>query len=344
MALLIGMSAVSYAEESDVTSKKASSWLISPTFSSNPKIGTSAGLMGGYFYKFDPGSTSSMFGAAVNYSNTKSLLGGAFARMFFDGDTKRLNIFGGGGEINNEYKDFLGTGRTLSTTDSAKGIFARYLQQVYGHWYLGLQGLYGNYAISGDNLLTNLILEFIGLTGYDTAAMGFVGQYDDRNDQNAPSGGRSFLIQNFFHREFLGGEENFDVLNMEYKQFWGHGNGHVLAGRLMGRWTWDAPMSGYSSTNLRGYVPGQYLGRHSSAMEIEERFLISGRFGAKLFGGATCLYGNDKKLDDRDNWYPAMGFGPYYILNETEKIALSLEFAKGISNSNAVYIRFGQEF
>ena len=39
-----------------------SPWLLAPTFSSDPKVGTSLGFLAGYLFKIDDESTSSMAG------------------------------------------------------------------------------------------------------------------------------------------------------------------------------------------------------------------------------------------------------------------------------------------
>ena len=119
---------------------KSSPWLAVPMISSDPKVGTSAGGMVGYMIKLDPESTSSMVGMGGTYSTTDSLLGGVFLRSFWDQDRKRLNLFAGGGKVNNDYEDFLGSGLPVQTTDNVKVFEGRYLQQVKGKWFAGGKG------------------------------------------------------------------------------------------------------------------------------------------------------------------------------------------------------------
>jgi hypothetical protein len=328
----------------DVPVEKEPPWLVMPTFSSDPKVGTSFGFLGGYLHKFDASSTSSMFGAAASYSNTDSTVGGLFARTYWDADSKRLTAFAGGGKINNDYSDFLGSSLPASTTDNMKAFFTRYLQQVRPGWFVGVQGVYTNYLIVGDNFLTEEILKLLGLTGFDSGALGLVAKFDDRDNQNAPSRGRSFTAHNFAYREGLGGEENFDTLNIEYKQYWAHSQGDVLALRANGRWTSDAPASGYSSVNLRGYTRGQYLAPHSITLEVEERLLVKGRFGVNIFAGVTCLYGGTKDCGSKSNYFPSAGLGVQYMLKESENMVLTLDYAKGKQDSSGFYMRFGQAF
>jgi len=60
--------------------KKPSPWLFTPVFTSNPKLGTTVGATGGYITRFDAESRPSIFAASAQYSNTGSIVAGAFAR------------------------------------------------------------------------------------------------------------------------------------------------------------------------------------------------------------------------------------------------------------------------
>ncbi|BBO75893.1 hypothetical protein DSCW_33100 [Desulfosarcina widdelii] len=207
---------------------KSSPWLAVPMVSSDPKVGTSAGGMVGYLFKLDPDSTSSMLGVGGTYSTTDSLLGGVFLRTYWDQDSKRFIFFGGGGKIENDYEDFLGSGLPAQTTDNMKVLQARYLQKVKGKWFAGVKGTYTNYLISSEDGNVNNALDSLGLTGFDSVALGLIAMYDSRNNQNSPSEGIRLNLENFAYREALGGEENFDVYTMKYRHYLPHGNGHVL--------------------------------------------------------------------------------------------------------------------
>lgn len=321
-----------------------SPWLLAPTFSSDPKVGTSLGFLAGYLFKIDAESTSSMAGAMSSYSDTNSVIGGAFLRSFWDNDSKRFNMAIAGGKIKNDYSDFLGTGLPVSTTDNLKLFYAQYLQEVKPSWFAGIQGIYTNYLIVGDNFATQELLKLLGLTGYDSGAIGLIAMFDSRNNQNAPTSGINFSIDNFAYRETFGGEENFDTLKIQFRQYLPHGDGHVFAYRVNGRWTSDAPVSGYSSVNLRGYVRGQYLAPHSLLIEGEQRWHLKDRFGLNVFAGMACLYGNDKNCGDRENIFFSAGIGGQYLLKESEQMMITIDYAEGEGDNNGFYLRFGQAF
>jgi hypothetical protein len=300
--------------------------------------------MVGYLFKLDPKSTSSMLGVGGTYSTTDSLLGSVFLRTFWDQDRKRLIVFSGGGKVKNDYEDFLGSGMPAQTTDNLKVFQGRYLQQVKDKWFAGVKATYTNYVISSEDGNVNDILESLGLTGVDSVALGLVAMYDSRNNQNTPSKGIQFMVENFAYRKALGGEENFDTYQMKFNHYLPQGNGHVLAYRVQGRWTSNASPGGYSSVFLRGYTRGQYLAPHSTMIEIEERLHLKGRLGVNLFAGLASLYGNGLSGLDSDNLYPSAGIGGQIIINEAEQIAMTFDIALGESGNYGFYMRFGQAF
>ncbi|WP_111493456.1 MULTISPECIES: BamA/TamA family outer membrane protein [Marinobacter] len=318
--------------------------MVAPKFSSDPKVGTSLGFLAGYLFKLDPGSTSSMAGAMGTYSNTDSYLATAFLRSYWDKDRKRLTAAIGGGRIRNDYSDFLGSGLPASTTDEMKLAYARYLQAVRSDWFVGVQGVYTNYLAVGDDFRTDEVLKALGLNGVDSGALGLVLMYDDRNNQNDPSAGKLLDINNFAYREAFGGEENFDTLNLDFTHYIAHAKGAVFAYHIAGRWTHDAPNSGYSSVHLRGYTRGQYLAPHSVSLEVEERLPLYERFGVNVFAGVACLYGDGEDCGERDNLYPSAGVGMSYLLKPSEQMVVTLDYAKGEGENSGFYVRFGRAF
>ena len=106
------------ADNSTSAGEHESPWLLVPSLSVDPKLGTSLGGMGGYIHRFDADSTPSMFIAGASYSNSDSLVVGVIGQMFFDADRQKLMAGVFGGEINNDYDDFLGSGSPAQTTDN----------------------------------------------------------------------------------------------------------------------------------------------------------------------------------------------------------------------------------
>ncbi len=321
-----------------------SPWLFTPLLTSNPKLGTSAGALTGYLHQFDAESPTSTFGTAGVYSNTDSYVLGAFANTYFGEDRHRLVAGIAGGKIRNDYQDFLGSGLPLQSTDDLRFAAARYLQRVGGDWFAGVQMVMTNYTISGESWFSSKVLDLLGLTGFDSNAVGLAAQYDSRDNQNSPSAGAFFGVSNLAYRKRLGGDENFDVYTANVRQYLEHGDGHVLAWRAVGRATHGAPIGAYSSIQLRGYVPGNYLAPHSVSVEVEERYRLNDRWGVSAFTGASCLLDEPKDCGESSHWYQAIGAGVIYTLKPKEKMVLRLDYAVGEEGNNGLYFGFGHPF
>lgn len=319
--------------------KSQSPWIITPLFSSDPKVSTSAGALAGYVHKFDEKSPASMFGIMGTYSTTDSYYYGIFGRTYFSEDTHRLILAAAKGVIRNDYEDFQGSGLPLQTTDDVEFFALRYSGRVIDNWYIGPQFISTNYAITGDDQLSGEIIEEIGLTGFKSNAIGLYAQYDSTDNKNSPSSGQVFEAHNLAYRKSLGGETSFDAYTADYQFYLSHGKGHVAAAHAKGRWTHGAPPGGFSTVELRGYVRGQYLAPHMTLVEVEERFSLTEKWGLVAFTGLAYLYGDD--VDD--DLFPAVGTGVSYQLND-EKMVVRGEFALGKSGNYGFYIKFGHPF
>jgi hypothetical protein len=220
--------AVDQAAQAEGAAEGDSPWLAMPTVSSDPKLGTSFGVLGAYLHYFDEKSRVSMFGATVQYTSTDSTVGGVFAKTSFGEDQHRLIAFAGGGVIKNNYDDFLGTGVPLRTTDDLHVLVARYLYRIHDDWFLGAQAVRSNYLITGETALDDQILDTLGLKGFQSAGIGAVVMHDSRDNENSPLQGWLLNMNNIAYRKSLGGSETFDVYRIDYKGFWEHGDGNVL--------------------------------------------------------------------------------------------------------------------
>lgn len=336
-------------------SEKKKPWLITPTLSADPKLGTTVGGVLAYFKPLDYESTPSMVGLSFSYSDTDSVAGGLGAQLFWRADTRRLSLLIGAAKVNNKYDDFLGTGQTAETQDSVHTVGFRYLQELRaGGWFAGIQSVSTNYSLGADGLIDGM-LNLVGLSGLDATGLGLVLQHDTMDQQRTPEAGHLFTLHNFAYRESLGGEASFDVGFADLRWYRalerfpaGRSNRRaVIALQMKGRFTADAPLSGYSSVTLPGYTLGNYLSRHYSHLLVDGRFPLSRKLGLVAFGGIGCQFGEDlagKDIDCLDNTYPSIGMGISYLLNEAASVLIRLELAKGKSDNEAIYLRFGHSF
>lgn len=335
---------IAQAAHSEEAGRRESPWLLAPLVSSDPKVGTSAGGLVGYLHQFDEQSPTSTFGLGATYSNTDSYVAGLFGQLYFGADRNRLVTALGAGKIRNDYEDFLGTGLPFQTTDDLRFAAVRYLRRVQGDWFIGLQAISTNYLITSENWFSDKILEALGLTGFDSNGLGLVAEYDSRDNQNSPSHGARFVIQNLAYRKSIGGDEDFDAYSLRFQQYLGHGRGHVLAWRAMTRVTDDAPPGAYSSIPLRGYVRGGYLAKHMATFELEERFRLASRWALAAFTGATCLLDELEDCGNGESWYPMIGGGVIFTLKPEEKMVVRMDYAWGKEGNQGFYMTFGHPF
>ena len=343
------------ANEAAATPPKLKPWLITPTLSADPKLGANVGGLIAYLKKLDAESTPSMTGLTVSYSDTDSMTGALFSQLYWKADSRRLSLLAAGAEINNEYDDFLGTGQTVETQDNVQTFGFRYLHKLRpGGWFVGVQGISTNYAVGADGILEGALNQ-IGLSGFDAAGLGLVFQLDTMDNQRDPSSGHLHTLHNFAYRESLGGEASFDVgyadlrwyRSVERISIGKNGRSPVIAIQFKGRFTADAPRSGYSSVNLPGYTMGNYLSRHYSHVLVDARIPLKGKLGLVAFGGVGCQFGEDiagRDLSCGDAMFPSVGVGVSYMLKAEASVLIRLEIAKGKSDNEALYLRFGHSF
>jgi hypothetical protein len=213
---------------------------------------------------------------------------------------------------------------------------------VYDQWYLGPQFVSTNYAMFGDNPLSTQMLQQYGLIGFTSNGIGLFGQYGSRDNQYSLSTGQVFEAHNLAYRESLGGDVSFDAIVSDYQLYLPHQEANVIAIHARGRWTNDAPTSGYSSVDLRGYTRGQYLAEHMTMAEIDYRYSLTEKLGLAAFGGVAALYGSTAEGDDNE-LFPAGGAGIFYRLND-ESMVLRGDIAVGIEGSWGFYLQFGHGF
>jgi hypothetical protein len=330
--------------EDAITKMEKSPWLLMPTFQSNPKLGTSLGVMGGYIHYFDEKSRPSIFALMGQYTSTDSTIAGGFGKASFDEDRQRLLAGLMYGNVKNDYDDYLGTGVPLKSTGTLKSFISRYQYRVAGNWFVGVQGLIQNMAVTGETQFDQMFLDLVGVRPYKSGGAGLVAQYDSRDNENSPTRGWLANLNNIAYRESLGGDDDFDVIRADLRYFWAHGNGNVLAVRSLNHFTSNAPTQAKAPVQLRGYKIGQYNGEYMSHIEVEERYRLGAKFTATAFVGVACTYGDGKSCTDGENQYPAVGAGVQYILKPKEGIVLNLEYAQGKGGNYGVYLKMGYAY
>jgi len=320
---------------------RSSPWMLVPLVSSNPKLGTSFGALGAYLKKFDSDSRVSIFGINFQYTSTDSVVAAAFARTSFGQDHHRIVGIAAFGYIKNDYEDYLGTGQPLHTNDDLKAVAGRYSYRVKGAWLVRGQGTATNYQVFGESAADDLVLETLGVQGFESAAIGAVIMRDSRDNEDMPGRGWYLNLNNLAYREALGGAQSFDAYRADVRAFVPEGGRHVLAFRQFNWLTHDAATAAQASVVLRGYKFGQYLAPYMSSLEAEERLAFGARFGATVFAGVASLYGDRSVASASRQFYPAWGAGVQFIIKPAQRMLANLEYAQGVEDNHGVYLKFG---
>jgi hypothetical protein len=332
------------AEKEKEEDKKESPWLLVPTISLNPKLGGSFGFIAAYLHYFDEKSRPSMFGVGGQYTTTNSAIASLFARTSWEEDKQRAIALVAAGNIKNDYDDYLGSGVPLKTNDQLRAVVGRYLHRVYGDWFVGVQGTYTNYQLLGDSAFDDQVLDVLGLKGFKSGGIGLSIYHDSRDNENSPHHGFLANLNNIAYRDWIAGDNNFDVYRADFRDFIAHGDGNVLAVRQFNQLTSNAPAAAFAPVQLRGYKVGQYLGEYMSSLEVEERYQWHARWTSTLFVGAALLYGDSPSGSSDVNVFPAIGAGVQYVLKPKEGIVINLETAFGKEDNYGLYLKLGYGF
>jgi hypothetical protein len=324
--------------------QEKSPWLFVPLVSSNPKLGTSLSLMGGYVWKLDPQSPPSLVAVQGQRSSTDSTILALGGRFYFNADRDRLEAALSQGRIKNDYEDFLGSGIRIRTNEKVDALWLRYQRRVAPAWFVGAQYLRGNYEVSGGDELSEQIIQHLELTGGRSVGLGAVVTHDTRSNVSNPNSGLYGQLRTMSYRNGLGSQDAFDTLQGDLRSYLPLRPDNVLVLRASGGWTWDAPRSRQVSVGLRGYTRGQYLGRHITTLEAENRQMLQPKWGVKAFAGVSCLYGDGLSCSKSDNLFPMLGGGAFYILKPEQNMLVSAELAWGKRGNRGFYLRFGQPY
>jgi hypothetical protein len=327
-----------------VEAERESPWLVVPILSIDPKLGTSLGVMGGYMHHFDEKSRLSMLAASAQWTSTGSVIAGLFGTASWAEDRHRLVAAVMGGQIKNDYDDYLGSGVPLRSDSDFSMVVARYLHRVKGDWFVGGQFLNANFSMTGQDPFDQQVLDILGMKGFSSGGVGLVAYHDSRDVETSPTRGWVLNLNNLAFRAAFGGSEEFDTYRADYKSYWSHGAGHVVAVRQYNQWTVDAPPEALASVRLRGYKQGQFLGKYMSSIEAEERYRWSDRWTSTFFLGVACLYGADKECFDGANAFPNIGAGIQYVIKRKEGIVVNLEVAAGKDDSYGLYMKMGYSY
>ncbi len=327
-----------------------------PVVNYNTTMGVIVGAMGSMYYKLNekdtisPSSSSMLFGM---YTGNKSYLGLAVQKFYFNEDKWRGTIVAGGGDFFFQFFQGVPGGMTgriwedgiwIDFDTKAKFGMIELQRQVINNFYVGVEAL----LIHAETIFDIPIGSIKPKSEADMNSLGYVLQFDNRDDVNFPVKGVFANFKNRFVRDWIGATENFDRYEISANHFWDFkGNGKsILVSRFYANIaSGDVPFQAQNfvgGDDLRGYSKGEFRGEQVYAIQAELRQNIYKKFGMVGFVGVGSAVNEIGNIPDSD-LLPSIGFGVRYLMIAKEKINVGMDVGVG-KNDWSLTFRIGEAF
>jgi outer membrane protein assembly factor BamA len=315
----------------------------------SPGFGNGGGLTSLYFYRPSPddaASPPSFVGLIALYSHTHSYFVSAFNRSYFKRDTFRLGLVGAYGNIKSDL-DVTGLD-AVEFSSTVYGLGVRPEWRIIGDLFGGVTGAYSVVDYQEGNEVSKEYFRIYGLGKYTTGLVGPRISYDSRDNQFSPYKGIYAALDARIVPEAFGAETTYHTVALEindYEQLWPR---HVLALRGYGRFTpSDTPYAGLSKlgrrSDLRGYTPGEHVGRKLISTQAEYRWMFARRWGVVGFGGVAALYDGGLGSIKSDQVFPSGGAGVRFALHEENRLNFRVDYAFG-ADDGGLYVSIGEAY
>jgi hypothetical protein len=206
-------------------------------------------------------------------------------------------------------------------------------------FYVGAQYSYANLnnSISGGEVIDTLLDDEYK---FRTGELGFVGEYDGRDNIFTPNRGMKSAVQVEFYEKAFGSDFNFTKYTISGFGYVPVHKRVVLGFRLAGQSaTGDVPFFQLPFINLRGIPAMRYQGKETFTGEIEARWNIKGRWSLVGFAGGGRAVMSFSDFNDSDPVY-AGGAGFRYLMARLLGMQAGIDVARG-PDDWAFYIIMG---
>ncbi|MEM8523189.1 MAG: BamA/TamA family outer membrane protein [Bacteroidota bacterium] len=216
------------------------------------------------------------------------------------------------------------------------------------NFYTGIRYWYDGYNITQteeEGLLRSG--EITGGLGGTVSGIGWVNNYDSRDNIFTPRSGWFVEVIGFWNRKGLGSDFNFSRYTYDVATYFKHMERNVFAVNLFGGFiTGDAPFNELmflgGSRKGRGYYEGRFRDNHLVLLQGEYRMQVFKRIGMTFFGsyGAVAPKFNAYELE---NFRWNAGLGLRYLANPQEGLTARVDFGFG-KNAFNFYFTVGEAF
>jgi len=331
-----------------IPAKRARDFFIVPIPMSSPTFGSGLVLGGAYFYRQNEAQKASQppsfTAAAAGYTDNKSWFGGVLQQNYWKEDRWRFSAVAGYLDFDLELTQSLDSPEQTTTDWLVSGsVFATAIsRRIHGHWYLGLTARYlditQSLGLVSDQPDYNLDPEI------KSPGIGLTLQYDTRDKPTNAYTGKLFELKSVFADQQDRPRGEYQSYSAELRSYHRLRDDLVLAWEVNGcAKNGTIPLWDTCRLNLRGFPVTEYLGTQSFSGQAEARWHFSPRWGAVAFAGAGWV---DQPFSDngRSDTIPSYGLGIRFMVLESQRINMRLDYGRSSDGSGAIYLAVGEAF
>jgi len=330
-------------------SKKPENLLIVPIPMSSPTFGTGLILGGAYFYpqteEQKNAQPASFTGAAAGYTDNKSWFAGVMQQNYWNEDKWRFTGVAGylnfNLELNPPDSDDSGTKPVDWLVDG--GFFqARISRKLWGKWYLGLTGRYLDISqaidLNFEDDRFNLHSEI------SSVGIGLNLDFDSRDLPSNPYHGRYLELKAMTNNQSNADADSYQSYRARFRSYHALGDPLVFAWDVSGcRKSGQIPLWDTCRLALRGFPATDYLSEQSIYAQAEVRWRFYKRWGMVAFAGAGRVEDSFGGRGE-DETIPSYGVGIRFMLLESQRINLRIDYARSDHGNEAWYLAVTEAF
>jgi len=329
--------------------KKPENLLIVPIPTSSPTFGTGLILGGAYFYpqteEQKEVQAASFTGAAAGYTNNDSWFAGVMQQNYWNEDRWRFTGVAGILDFKLELNPTAtGEGEGRPVDWSVDGLFAqaRLSRKLWGNWYLGVAGRYLDISQSIDRNVEDD--RFNLQSQISSAGIGLNLDFDSRDLPSNPYHGRHLELKALTSDQSNSDDESYQTYQARFRSY------HSLAAPLVLAWDINAcrksgqiPLWDTCRLGLRGFPATDYLSKQSLYAQAELRWRVYKRWGVVAFAGAGRV-DDSFGIQGEDETIPSYGAGIRFMLLESQRINLRIDYARSDKGNDAWYLSVTEAF
>ncbi len=349
LSMIICFSSAGQDEEND-SNKVAYS--IVPLVYFLPETGLGYGVGGVASFKWGGSVNASQVQLAASYTTLDQILIFIPYRLFWKND--KYLAYGELGYYRFTYQYF-GNGIDARSTDEElfdvtfPRLRASFLYEIFPGLYLGGRYWYDDFRIT--SVAAEGILDtqnIVGNRGGEVAGLGFVMNYDTRDNQLYPSKG--WFIEGVLlpHLSYYNSDFEFFKVSLDASWYWNFYKKHILAFNTylesnFGNTPFNQLAFLGGPKRLRGFYEGRFRDNHAAVLQAEYRWMFYKRFGLAAF---TSLGNVSSTILGYDFAKTKLTFGGGLRFQVTRDEKVNLRLDAGVAEDGLVnfYITFAEAF